>query len=119
MEVVMVDSSSAGKAKMDDRLAAIRRRWEVVNRFVVLRLLQVFQHRMQNAVSDPKPDINELKVRSPFDISSSVFSDCFLHDLLERCNVCCCILVNVILKLPWQYPHQCGEGFYRVRICSY
>eukprot|EP00117_Sycon_ciliatum_P003078 scpid1136/ scgid5197/ Dystrophin-related protein 2 len=61
VEVVVVDSSSEGKAKMDDRLAGIRQRWEVVNRFVVLRLLQVFQDRMQKAVSDPKPDIKELK----------------------------------------------------------
>ena len=73
-EVVNVDTSAQGKAAMEERLAAINHRWEIVNRFVLLRILQHFRDRMQHAAEDPGVQVEELEVsceNSPLSVMSA------------------------------------------------
>lgn len=61
-EVMVVDVSADGQKIMDARLAEIRERWENVNRFVLIRLLQGLVERTQKVADKKKPDGEELQV---------------------------------------------------------
>ena len=60
---MVVDVTDDGQKEMDARLASIQERWEIVNRFVLIRLLQGLVDRMQKVADSKTTDHEDLKVR--------------------------------------------------------